>query len=68
MTPEHLVREHGPRLRALAARLVGDGDDADEVVQRAWVAAWKAKPRRPGAWLNRVVHRIAGQLRRCVPC
>ena len=62
-TPEHLVRDHGPRLRALAARLVGEGA-ADDVVQRAWVAAWKAKPRRPGAWLERVVRRIAGHVRR----
>lgn len=62
-TPEHLVREHGPRLRALAARLVGEGD-ADDVVQQAWVAASKAKPRRLGAWLERVVRRIAGHVRR----
>lgn len=62
-TPEHLVRDHGPRLRALAARLVGAGDDADEVVQRTWVAAWHANPRHPGAWLERVVRRVAGRLR-----
>ena len=60
--PEVLLREHGPRLRALVARLVGDGD-GDEVVQSAWVAAWQAGPRRPGAWLERVVRRIAGRLR-----
>lgn len=61
---ESIVREHGPRLRALATHLVGDGDDADEIVQRAWVAAWRARPTSPKAWLERVVRRAAARLRR----
>ncbi len=63
MTPENLVGEHGLRLRALAARLLAEGE-ADDVVQRAGLAASRSMPHRPGAWLDRIVRRIAGHSRR----
>jgi len=59
-----LVREHRPRLFALAYRLTGDRTTAEDVVQEAFLAAFKAIDRvelRPSlaAWLNTITVRIA---------
>ncbi len=45
--PEALLA-HGEFVRALARRLVGDGDTADDLAQEAWLAALRRPPR--GAW------------------
>ena len=59
-----LVREHRPRLFALAYRLTGDRATAEDVLQEAFLAAFKAIDRvelRPSlaAWLNTITVRIA---------
>ena len=59
-----LVREHRPRLFSLAYRLTGDRATAEDVVQEAFLAAFKAIDRvelRPSlaAWLNTITVRIA---------
>jgi RNA polymerase sigma-70 factor (ECF subfamily) len=59
-----LVREHRPRLYALAHRLTGDRALAEDVVQEAFLGAFKAIDRfepRPSlsAWLNAITVRIA---------
>ncbi len=59
-----LVREHRPRLYALAYRLTGDRLAAEDVVQETFLAAFKAIDRfdpNPSlaAWLNAITMRIA---------
>lgn len=59
-----LVREHRSRLFALAYRLTGDRSTAEDVVQEAFLAAFKAIDRfepKPSlaAWLNTITVRIA---------
>ncbi len=59
-----LVREHRPRLYALAYRLTADRLTAEDVVQEAFLAAFKAIDRfdpNPSlaAWLNAITIRIA---------
>ena len=59
-----LVREHRPRLFTLALRLTGDRATAEDVVQEAFLAAFKAIDRfepKPSlaAWLNTITVRIA---------
>jgi RNA polymerase sigma-70 factor (ECF subfamily) len=59
-----LVREHRPRLYTLAYRLTGDRLTAEDVVQEAFLAAFKAIDRfdpNPSlaAWLNTITIRIA---------
>lgn len=59
-----LVREHRPRLFVLASRLTGDRATAEDVVQEAFLAAFKAIDRfepKPSlsAWLNTITVRIA---------
>jgi RNA polymerase sigma-70 factor (ECF subfamily) len=61
-----LVRLHRPRLFALAYRLTGDRSTAEDVVQEAFLAAFKAIDRfepKPSlaAWLNKITVRIAGR-------
>lgn len=61
-----LVREHRPRLYALAYRLTGDRLTAEDVVQETFLAAFKAIDRfdpNPSlaAWLNAITTRIAGR-------
>ena len=63
-----LVREHGPVARRLAV-LSGAGSDADDVVQEAFVKAYRALPRfREGEpfrpWLLRIVVNETRNLRR----
>lgn len=59
-----LVREHRPRLFTLAYRLTGDPATAEDVVQEAFLAAFKAidkfEPKPSLApWLNTITVRIA---------
>jgi RNA polymerase sigma-70 factor (ECF subfamily) len=55
-----LVRRHDRELRALAFRLLGDRDRMDDVLQEAYVKAFRALPRFRGessvaTWLYRIV-------------
>lgn len=55
-----LVRQHTPGLRALASRVLGSGEEGEEVVQEAWVAVWRGRARIPESgvtaqWLRGVV-------------
>lgn len=59
--PPESLTSHGPALRALARRLVGEAA-AEDLVQEAWLAALRRPPRDPGAlraWLLRVTARAA---------
>src|SRR5262245_29421694 len=58
---EALLNEAG-WLRRLAASLVGDAAQADDLVQDTWVAALRRPPsaeRAPRPWLARVVRNLA---------
>ena len=51
-----------PRLRAIAYRIVGNPDDADDVVQETWLRFSRARAdelRNPPAWLTTVASRLA---------
>lgn len=59
--------QHAGWARALARRLVHDEAQADDVVQRAWLAALQRAPQqaeRARAWLGRVVRNLAWKERR----
>jgi RNA polymerase sigma-70 factor, ECF subfamily len=57
---QELVRNHASRLLGVATRLVGDGRDADDVVQETFVAAWRGMANFDGrAALSTWLHRIA---------
>lgn len=66
---DSLVRLHTPRMYRVALRIVGNKTDAEDVVQEAWISAWRALPgyrgdAAPATWLYRVVSNAAlGQLR-----
>jgi len=55
-----LVARKLPRLMSLAGRMLGDGAEAEDVAQEAFLRVWKQAPKwRPGAarfdtWLHRV--------------
>ena len=54
-------------LRGLARTLARDRDDADDLVQESWIAAWRRQPdasRPMRAWLTKVVRDLAGMKRR----
>jgi RNA polymerase sigma-70 factor (ECF subfamily) len=54
-------------LRSLATMLASDRDDADDLVQEAWIAAWRRQPdatRPMRGWLTKVVRDLAGMKRR----
>jgi RNA polymerase sigma-70 factor (ECF subfamily) len=56
-----LVRRHDRGLRALAWRLLGDRDRMDDVLQEAYVKAYRALPRfrddaSVGTWLYRITY------------
>ena len=54
-------------LRRLAFALAGDADDADDLVQESWIAAWQRQPAtdRPlRPWLGKVVRDVAAMKRR----
>ncbi|MEM7410139.1 MAG: sigma-70 family RNA polymerase sigma factor [Myxococcota bacterium] len=58
-----LYRRERGQLLATVARLVGDLDRAEEIVQEAWLRAtdhWRGGlPENPGAWLTTVAKRLA---------
>src|SRR6185436_4573287 len=65
ITAEDLLSE-ASWLRRLAARLADDRDDADDLAQEAWIAAWRRQPdpdRPLRPWLAKVV-RDAARMRR----
>ncbi len=54
-------------LKSLATTLAHDRDDADDLVQEAWIAAWRRQPdtsRPMRAWLTKVIRDLAGMKRR----
>jgi RNA polymerase sigma-70 factor (ECF subfamily) len=56
---ESIVRRHTPRLLAVATRLMRDGVEAAEVVQEAYIAAWRGSSGFDGrAQLSTWLHRI----------
>lgn len=67
---EQLVREHAPRMLAVARRYLRQEDDAEAAVQDAFVSAHRALPgfhgeSRLGTWLHRItVNAALGLLRR----
>lgn len=68
-----LVGRHTPMMYRVALRIVGEPADAEDVVQDAWISAWRSLPRyrgdaAPATWLYRVVTNAAlGALRRRRP-
>lgn len=55
-----LVRAHTPKMYRVALRITGSAAEAEDVVQEAWISAWRALPgfRHESAvstWLYRVV-------------
>ncbi|RKT53502.1 RNA polymerase sigma factor [Saccharothrix australiensis] len=61
---DELVRRHTGRMYRVALRVVGDPVEAEDVVQDAWISAWRALPRfrgdaAPSTWLYRVVTNAA---------
>ena len=57
-----LFEAERPRLRAIAYRILGTPDDADDVVQDAWLrysTAHDGSIDNPSAWLTTVVSRVA---------
>ena len=55
-----LVRTSSPRLLAVARRIVGSDDDAQDTLQEAYISAFRALPRFEGhsrlsTWLHRIV-------------
>lgn len=57
---EVLARRHGPLMRVVAGRLLGSDVDADDVVQDAFLTAWRRlgdlqDPARLRPWLLRIV-------------
>ncbi|NJQ01155.1 RNA polymerase sigma factor [Streptomyces zingiberis] len=55
-----LVRRHAPGLVRLATRLVGNGPEAEDTVQEAFISAWRTLPEFRGhasfsTWLYRIV-------------
>ena len=61
---ESLVRQHTPKMYRVALRIVGESTEAEDAVQDAWIAAWRALPRyrgeaAPATWLYRVATNAA---------
>lgn len=66
MTPDALLAE-AAWLKRLALSLAGDSDDADDLVQESWIAAWRRKPdtaRSLRPWLGKVLRDQSRMLRR----
>jgi RNA polymerase sigma-70 factor (ECF subfamily) len=66
---EQLVRSYGGRMLAVAGRLVGDGAEAKDVVQEAFLSAFRAMDRFEGGsrlstWLHRITVTAALMRRR----
>lgn len=75
---EEALRIHAPGLRLLAGRMMGSPLEADDVLQEAWLRAWRSQekvrdPKAMGGWLRQIVVRecLRGlrwrQLRRWLP-
>lgn len=70
---DDLVRRHSVRMYRVALRIVGDPVEAEDVLQDAWVSAWRALSgfrgdAAPSTWLYRVVTNAAlAHLRRRKP-
>ena len=75
---EEALRIHAPGLRLLAGRMMGSAGEADDVLQEAWLRAWRSQekvrdPKAMGGWLRQIVVRecLRGlrwrQLRRWLP-
>jgi RNA polymerase sigma-70 factor (ECF subfamily) len=65
-SPEQLVREHGPRVRALLRRMFGPSADIDDVFQNVFVEAVRSLPRfegraRASTWIHRIALNVAYQ-------
>ena len=61
LSPELLerLRSHAQWTRSLALRLVGDPDEAEDIVQESWIAAARRPPEDPSrAWLGTVVRNL----------
>ncbi|MGE0640558.1 MAG: RNA polymerase sigma factor [Thermoanaerobaculia bacterium] len=63
-----LFEQEGPRVRALARRLCGEGD-ADDLVQETFLNAYRAldqlqDPERPRPWLYAIAHRACTRMHR----
>lgn len=59
-----LVRRHTTRMHRVALRIVGDPAEAEDVVQEAWISAWRSLAgfrgeSAPSTWLFRVVTNAA---------
>jgi RNA polymerase sigma-70 factor (ECF subfamily) len=67
-TFEELIETHGREIYAYALRLVGDRDDADDVFQETFLAAFRAFERARDehlrAWLYRIATNKAADRRR----
>jgi RNA polymerase sigma-70 factor (ECF subfamily) len=66
LSPEQLLQD-AAWLKGLARTLAHDRDDADDLAQEAWIAAWRRQPdadRPMRAWLTKVVRDLAGMKRR----
>ncbi len=56
---EHIVRAFGPRMLAVAKRLLNSDEEAADAVQEAFVSAWKSIDRfEGGSLLSTWLHRI----------
>lgn len=66
LSAEHLLQD-AAWLEGLARTLAHDRDDADDLVQEAWITAWQRQPdasRPMRGWLTKVVRDLAGMKRR----
>jgi RNA polymerase sigma-70 factor, ECF subfamily len=59
-----LVRRHTTRMHRVAMRILGDAAEAEDVVQEAWISAWRSLAgfrgdSAPSTWLFRVVTNAA---------
>lgn len=70
---DRLVRRHTPRMYRVALRVTGTAAEAEDVVQDAWISAWRAlgsfrNESAVSTWLYRVVTNTAlGHVRRRKP-